>query len=175
MESIPMDRSQLVDFLTDPETSLLSAPYFHMRLEEEFKKSWRYRWPLSLVVADIDGLDEIRAEDGERGFRQTLLDISGEFLSASRDTDLSSRLGPGRFALLLPGTDAAGAGVFVQRVLRAVSDGSFGRLVLHIGGATSPQEDMGSVDEFMARAATGVAQARTRGRNVFVHWDQPAR
>ena len=175
MESIPMDQQRLVDFLTDTETSLLGRDYFLLRLEEEFKKSWRYRWPLALVVAEVDGFDVIRSEDGERGMRQTLLDISGELLSASRDTDLSSRIAENRFALLLPGTDAVGASAFVERVLRNVAEGSFGRLVLHIGSASAPQDDMGTADEFMARAVTGAREARARGRNLHVNWDQPSR
>ncbi|MCB9898424.1 MAG: GGDEF domain-containing protein [Planctomycetes bacterium] len=175
MDSIPMDQQRLVDFLTDPETSLLGRDYFLFRLEEEFKKSWRYRWPLSLVVADVDGFDQIRAEDGERGMRQTLLDISGELLLASRDTDLSSRIADARFAILLPGTDAVGAEAFVERVLRSVAEGSFGRLVLSIGGASAPGDDLGSSDEFLARALTGAQEARGKGRNAFVLWDRPSR
>ena len=52
VESIPMDPSRLVDFLTDDETSLLARGYFMLRLEEEFKKSWRYGWSYALLVVD---------------------------------------------------------------------------------------------------------------------------
>ena len=175
MDSLPMDHQRLVDFLTDDETSLLGKQYFLMRLEEEFKKSWRHGWSLSLIVVEIEGLEAIRENDGEHAYKQAVLGISGELLSASRDTDLSSRLDTKRFAVVLPGTDEVGAHAFVDRVLRNIIEGAFGQLTMAIGGTAAPQEGLTSTDEFIARAATGVDLARGKGTNEFVFWSAPSR
>ena len=175
MDSLPMDHQRLVDFLTDDETSLLGREYFQLRLEEEFKKSWRHGWSLSLILVEIDGLHDIRENEGQAAYKQAVLNISGELLSASRDTDLSTRLDEKRFAVLLPGTDEVGSHAFVDRVLRSIIDGAFGQLTMAIGGTAAPQEALTSVDEFIARAATGIDLARGKGNNEFVFWSAPSR
>jgi len=173
--SIPMDSQQLLDFLTDDETSLFAKPFFALRLEEEFKKSWRYGWSYGFVVFEVEGLDRIRADEGEASHRSAVLDIAGEILSASRDIDLSARLSDGRFAILLPGTDAAGVQSFVDRVLGSIESGGFGRLTLHAGATVSPGDELGTVDEFIGRAETGLAMAREQGGGRLVVWTSPAR
>ena len=175
MDSLPMDQQRLLDFLTDDETSLLGKEYFLLRLEEEFKKSWRHGWSLSLILVEIDGLLEMREADGDSAFKHAVLGIAGELLSASRDTDLSTRLDDRRFAVLLPGTDEVGAHAFVDRVLRNIIDGAFGTLSMAIGGTAAPHEALGGVDEFISRAATGVDLARDKGQNEFVFWSAPSR
>jgi len=174
VESIPTDDKRLLDFLTDSETSLLGREYFGLRLEEEFKKSWRYGWALTLLLVEMEGLERIRDAEGERAYRSAILDIAGEILSASRDTDLSTRLTQTRFAIALPGTGQQGAQAFVERVLRRILDGGFGRLTLHIGGSCSPLEDLSTCEELISRAESGVVMARAQGPNQYVCWTAPS-
>jgi len=168
VESIPMDPSRLVDFLTDDETSLLARGYFMLRLEEEFKKSWRYGWSYALLVVDVEGFTELEQKEGERAVRSARLDICGEILSASRDTDLSARLDGRRFAILLPGTGDAGARAFVERVVNSIREGAFGRYKVSVGGCVSPDSGLKSADDFLELANRACEEAREQGDGSYV-------
>lgn len=171
--SIHLDAQGLFEILTDEETSLLHPDFFGLRLEEEFKKSWRYAWAYTLIVFEIEEIAAIREKDGEIAYRGLLLAVAGEILNASRDIDLSTRQDDGRFVVLLPGCDKQGAEAFVQRVLTDnVLERAAGRFTLSVGGTCSPDTDMDSVEEFVARADTAVAKARDLGPNRFVIWNQ---
>jgi len=166
--STPMDAARLVEFLTDDETSLLGRDYFLLRLEEEFKKSWRYEWSYTLLLIGIEGLDDLGRLEGDRAVRSALLDVSSQLLAASRDTDLATRLDARRFAILLPGTARGGAMAFVERVVRAMSEGTFGRYRVHAGGCVAPSGSVRSVDDFMAAAERALQAATAEGPGHFV-------
>ena len=170
-----MDERQLVTLITDNETGLLNDAYFRLRLEEEFKKSWRFQWSYSLVLVDIEGLDTIEQTDGMSAADSMILDIAGELLTASRDVDLSARLGRSRFAALLPGTNTEGAITMVRRVLHGVLQKVEERVGLAVGISTAPQDKLVSPDEFFARAEQALHMARAQGANQVVTWNAPAR
>ena len=170
-----MDERQLVTLITDNETGLLNGAYFQLRLEEEFKKSWRFQWSYSLVLIDIEGLDAVEKREGAGAAESTVLDIAGELLTASRDVDLSARLGRSRFAALLPGTGTEGAITMVRRVLHSVLEKVEDRVTLAVGLSTAPQDKLVSPDEFFARAEQAVHMARSQGTNQVVTWNAPAR
>lgn len=169
-----MDQTELVSLITDPDTTLLTDAYFRFRIDEEFKKSRRFGWPLSLVLIEVDGFDRIEAAQGGEGLASALLNISGTVLTASRDVDLSARLGPGRFGMLLPGTGADGAETMVQRVMATILEGAGGDLSLAVGVTEGPQEGLDKADEFVARAAKAVDVARSQGANQLVSWTGPS-
>jgi len=171
--SIHLDSQSLVEILTDDATSLLNHDFFQMRFEEEFKKSWRYGWSYTLLVFDIEGFDDICERDGERAGRGLELAVAGEILNASRDIDLSTRREAGRFMVLLPGCDTDGARAFVKRVLTDnVVQRAEGRFSVSVGGSCSPQSGLDQLEEFQARAATGLAKAKEMGDNQFVIWNE---
>jgi len=171
----PMDERQLVSLITDGQTGLLNGTYFHLRMEEEFKKSWRFQWPCSLVIFEVDGLEAIESGEGARAAEATVLDIAGEVLTASRDVDLAARLGRSRFATLLPGTPSEGALVMVQRVLTAVLEKVENRVSLSVGISAAPQDKLASPDEFVARAEQALQLARSQGSNQVVTWNARSR
>ena len=169
-----MDAQRLLDFLTDTETSLLSRGYFTLRLEEEFKKSWRYGFEMSLVVFEIEGFDTLASKEGDAAVRSAVLDISSEILAASRDTDLSTRLSNNRFAIALTGTGEEGCRAFGERVLGNLVDGAFGRYGLRAGATVSPADGLGSVEEFISRAETALAASRSEAKGMVI-WNAAAR
>jgi len=169
-----MNESRILDHLTDGDTGLLNATFFHLRLEEEFKKSWRFSWTYTLLLIDIDGLDEVEASEGTVGAKSTVLDIAGEVLTASRDVDLSARLGRTRFGMLLPGTPAEGALTMVRRVMESALERVDRKVTLSVGLTESPQDGLASADEFFARATIALDTAREQGANQVVTWNARA-
>ncbi len=167
----PRDEKSLVDVITDTETGLLNAAYFQLRLDEEFKKSWRFQWSYALLLIEVAGLESFERREGRPAADALVLDIAGEILTASRDVDLSARLARHQFGMLLPGTPAAGARTMVQRVMSQVLEQCGSHVSLSVGLTEAPQPGLASVDEFMTRAEAALALARTQGANQIVTWN----
>jgi len=171
----PLDENRLIATLTDSETGLLNATFFNLRLEEEFKKSWRFSWNYALLFLEVENLSAFEQAAGRNAADAAVLDIAGEILTASRDVDLSARISRTRFAMLLPGTPAAGALVMVQRVMSEVLGKLDERLTLSVGISAAPQEGLSSVEDFLARADAALQLARSQGRNQVVTWNAKSR
>lgn len=99
----------------DSLTNLYNRAYF----EAEMSRLAASRdFPVSIVIADIDGLKTINDNYGhDEGDR--LICMSAELLlSAFRGGDVVSRIGGDEFAILLPHTDQETAQAAVQRIIR---------------------------------------------------------
>ena len=158
---------------TDTLTGLYSRWYFYERLYAEVARARRYREPLALVVAELDGEEELTRSRGP-AFRDAILVALARLLHTSlRDkVDIACRLGGGRFALLLPNTGPGpeAAGLVAERIrLRAaatrLSDdelGELGRFTMSLGVAGFPDaaED---ADELSSAAELRLSKARADG------------
>jgi len=99
-------RDQFVQTITEQESGLYTLSYWEHRLDEEFKRSTRFRFPLGLAGFAFDG--EVNDE--------VLLDIAGVILLDTRDVDIVTQFDPRTFVALLPHTGPAGARLFAERV-----------------------------------------------------------
>ena len=100
-------RDRFLDKILDPESGLFAADFWDHRLDEEFKRSNRFRFPLGLVAF---------ASDGEVD-THVLVDIAGVILLNTRDVDIVSQLDPTTFVALLPHTGLQGTHEFAERVV----------------------------------------------------------
>jgi diguanylate cyclase (GGDEF)-like protein len=158
---------------TDTVTGLYSRWYFYERLYAEVARARRYRQPLSLVVAELDGEEDLTRVRGP-AFRDAVLAAMARLLLTSlRDkVDVACRLGGGRFAMLLPNTPPGpdSAGLVAERVRQRVaatrlSDdevGELGRFTMSFGVAGFP-EAAEDADELAAAAEVRLATARAEG------------
>lgn len=158
---------------TDTLTGLYSRWYFYERLYAETARARRYRHPLSLVIAELDGEEDLASRRGT-SFRDAALAALARLLATSlRDkVDVACRLGGGRFALLLPNTPPGpdAAGLVAERVRRRVaatrlSDdelGALGRFTMSLGVAGFP-EAAEDADELAGVAEDRLATARAAG------------
>ncbi len=96
----------LISAITDPETKLLGQEFLAYKVDEEFKRAQRFQHPLGCVMLGFEGEAD---ED-------TLLELAGLFLTASRDTDILGRYGRSTFLFLLPYTGLDGARVMADRI-----------------------------------------------------------
>ena len=90
---------------------------FFERAAAEFQRSKRYRHPLSLALAKIEGYANVVKSRGPQAANEAITSFAQICQSCSRDgVDLIGRVSDEHFAILLPETEIAGALHFVERL-----------------------------------------------------------
>ena len=151
----------LVVALSDPETNLFSHAFVTFKLDEEFKRAQRFGQPLACVMLGFEG----------EASEHTLRELSGIFLSASRDTDVLGRFDINTFLFLLPSTGLDGAEIMAKRVgdearKAGLRDLVGDKLELAIGIACHPHPDVRRREDLFARARAAFSQAHQSGGGV---------
>jgi diguanylate cyclase (GGDEF)-like protein len=128
-----------MDFLT----GAVTRRELEKALTQEWLRAQRSAAPLALLLADIEGFTAYNAEFGEEKGDDCLKSVADSLRSAAhRPTDVLGRYAGGKFALLLPETDAQGASTVAQRAIDAIGDLQIlhaasmgrGRVTLSVGG-----------------------------------------
>ncbi len=106
----------------DPLTGLPNRAAFHEvhgRLRHSFGTEGT---PLTLALADIDGLRGINDSFGRAAGDQVLRRAAAVISSSLRRSDYVARWGGGTFAVLFPATDAEGAARALEKARRAIKN-----------------------------------------------------
>lgn len=94
-------------------TKLRNRSYFVDELNRLERKG---PWPVTVVMADLNGLKAVNDQEGHAGGDE-LLRRAGEVLAKAVDKPASAaRIGGDEFAVLLPGTDERGGEQIVERI-----------------------------------------------------------
>ncbi len=126
----------------DTLTGLYNRAYF----EEEMARLQRGRqFPVSVIMADLDGLKTVNDGLGHGAGDQLLRQVAKILLVSFRKDDVVARIGGDEFAVLLPSADAMTAQALVTRLrtnLDVFNESSSGpRLGLSLGSATAERGD----------------------------------
>jgi diguanylate cyclase (GGDEF)-like protein len=104
---------------TDVLTGIYNRTFFEAELDR-LKSSRRY--PVGVIVVDLDGLKEINDTRGHAA-GDLMICKSAEVLKESvRSDDLVSRTGGDEFTILLPDTDVEGLKTAVERILSGLDE-----------------------------------------------------
>ncbi len=94
---------------------------FQERLQDEWLRARRNRWPLAVIMADVDCFKEYNDHFGHGAGDECLRVIASALSSAiRRPADFIGRYGGDEFVALLPQTDAEGAQITAGRMRHAV-------------------------------------------------------
>ncbi len=102
--------------LIDPELNVYSFDYFEERLAQEFAGALRYDRSLSIVIAEIDRLDEFEVEHGRQASARKLRDFAGIAKESLRDSDAAAVFDQTILTLILTDTPFEGASIFANRL-----------------------------------------------------------
>ena len=152
---------------TDELTQLANRRRFTETLRLEVARSRRLGTPLSLVLGDLDHLKRVNDSYGHPAGDAAIRHAAEAFRRGRRETDLAARLGGEEFALLLPGTDLAGAVRAAERIRGELSGSSLevvGQVTVSMGVATLP-DDAGNEEELVRVADERLYAAKAAGRN----------
>ena len=157
--------------MTDELTGLANRNRFMTVAPNEFNRSRRHGYDLSLLIVDVDDLATIN-DSGDRLLGDRALQIVAEACKeACRADDSAARLGGDEFAVLLSERDRAEALDAGER-LRTQIDRDFAdgglplgfRLTVSVGVATARPDDR-EFDELLRRAEIALQRAERKGRN----------
>ncbi len=127
----------------DTLTGLYSRGYFE---EEMARLAHSRRLPISIVVADLDGLKQANDTLGHLAGDELLKQAARVLCSSFRQEDLIARIGGDEFGILLPQSDAAVAEEAIARVRQNMAaqnePGKIPLLHLSLGTATASSGEL---------------------------------
>jgi two-component system chemotaxis family response regulator WspR len=168
--------SELV--LTDPLTGLANRRHFDQTLASEWDRSVREKQPLGLLMIDIDHFKAFNDSRGHAAGDECLKAVAQALRAhCARPGDLVCRWGGEEFAVILPVTDAAGAGHLARELVQMVralglehgkSDVS-PCVTISAGSASAVPSDAGSAAALIEKADAALYAAKQSGRNRAHH------
>jgi len=163
----------------DRVTGLYNRAYFMKRLAQEMERARRYKFPLTLMMVDIDDFKLVNDMLGHQRGDAMLKMVARQIKSNLRSSDLAGRYGGDEFLLLLPETglneqDPASSGsMVVAERLRRTVDHEFGGLqkplnrTVSVGVAVRriPQDQDLDSQDLIRLADEQLYLAKTAGKN----------
>jgi diguanylate cyclase (GGDEF)-like protein len=166
--------------ITDPLTGLFNRRYFEYRLGQELERSRRHGGPVALALVDLDHFKRVNDRYGH-GTGDEVLRVTSRILREQlRRLDTCTRWGGEEFAAIMPNTDANGAMVVCQRILRAfrgcqelsaapIGAGAGGsealRVTASVGVAVHLPPGSADAEQLMRRADLALYRAKRQGRD----------
>ncbi len=152
---------------------ILTGLYNRVYFEEEINRLEGSRqYPISLIVADMDGLKENNDRYGHQAGDAMLRRAAEVLRQACRSEDMVARIGGDEFGIVLPKSSANVAEAAVERIKQGMSHFHFGEIdipiSLSLGAATAQSgESLRTVfrqaDKVMYQAKRAKRQRRTPG------------
>ena len=152
-------------------TGVANRRHFLAAAASEHGRWRRYGAPLSLLMAEVDGLATMLAGQDRSVAGAALTRTATICRKLVREVDLVARLEGPTIVVLLPSTPFKGAMVIGERIRAAVEEAAPGEAAaswstISIGAATLGQK--GSLYDLLATAETAMAKARQSGGNTVV-------
>jgi two-component system chemotaxis family response regulator WspR len=164
----------------EPVTGLHTQQHFQEFLEREWRRASRDRQFVSVMMVEVDHFRAFSERSGKADGDACLRSVADTMKPLiHRASDLVARYGgPGKFGIVLGGTDSRGAMLVSERLRAAVANmkklnpasSTSEILTLSIGVASAvpdrqaPWQDI----QLIASAERALAQAREAGRNTVV-------
>uniref|UniRef100_A0A7V6CDN4 diguanylate cyclase n=1 Tax=Thermodesulfobacterium geofontis TaxID=1295609 RepID=A0A7V6CDN4_9BACT len=155
----------------DPLTQVYNRRYFDETIKEEIYKALRQKYPLSLIMIDLDNFkwynDTFGHQEGDK-----LLKSFGEILWKNvRDKiDKVCRYGGDEFVIILPYTFWGNASLIAERICKAWEEKEFSPVTLSIGIAQLIERESleESISDLINRADKAMYSAKKLEKNMWV-------
>ncbi len=164
--------------VTDALTGLSNRRAILAKLDDEFRRSVRYRSPLSVAVCDLDDFKKLNDKHGHLAGDEMLKAVADILKDSVREVDLAGRWGGEEMALLFPQTGLSGAMIACERIRERISglkvnyQGIELGTSLSIGIATIDSEKIcpRSPDVLMGLADSAMYLAKNRGKDSVANY-----
>ncbi len=155
--------------VTDSLTGLYNRRHLMETLANEVRRSLRLKHHFAVLMADVDHFKQYNDTHGHLAGDEVLRRVAAILRETSREVDTAARYGGEEFLLLLPETDARGAGEIAQRIRTRLATETFtgGKVTISIGTAEFPEHG-DSPESLIAMADAALYQAKDEGRDRVV-------
>ncbi len=158
--------------VTDGLTGIPNYRHLIDKLDEEIRRSRRYRTPFSMILLDLDNFKEVNDTYGHRHGDFVLKSVAGAIHQGLRETDLLARYGGDEFGVLLTQTDQNGSKKVAEQILNRLSDpvladGREHMIAVSIGLVSFSPGQTESSDEVIIAADEALYQAKKLGGNQY--------
>ena len=174
-QKITLQQLSLLDGLTGiPNRRALDE-----RLEHELKLATREKWPLSLLMVDVDFFKPYNDNYGHVAGDDALVSIAQILESvAKRSGDFAARYGGEEFVFILPNTDQVGARSVANTLLSSVRSANLehkynpntDHITISVGIATCLQGELRDADYLQRLADHALYAAKQNGRDQAIHY-----
>ena len=156
---------------TDGLTGLRNHRDFHQQLDQEVRRAARENSPLSLIMLDVDYFKGYNDRFGHPAGDEVLKTVAALLGGQARTVDIVARYGGEEFALLMPATDAVGAGSAAERLRRAVEAHSWEARAVTISlGVATRTPGPAPAPRLLDEADRALYHSKAAGRNCVTHF-----
>lgn len=172
--AVALDRTVLKDkagefeqlSVTDPLTGLLNRRYLEKRLIEEIQRSKRHRFPMSLMMLDVDQFKSYNDMFGHPAGDTALKIVASILQDILRGDDVAARYGGEEFAILLPQTTSTEAAAIAERLRQRIEHTEFPKRKVTVSiGIASCSNEIDTPDDLIGAADHALYEAKNHGRN----------
>jgi diguanylate cyclase (GGDEF)-like protein len=162
--------------IKDPLTNLYNQNYIKARLQEEIYRSERYKYPISLMMIDLDDFKQINDQYGHLVGDRILQSFGSLLQDMVRASDIPARYGGEEFLIVMPQTACLDAAASAERIRKEVSlyPFRFGaarertcQFTISVGVYASPYHSQ-NVDEIIGLADAALFRAQKEGKNKVI-------
>jgi diguanylate cyclase (GGDEF)-like protein len=149
------------EVIVDTVSGLLEEQHYKVLVQKRVAAARRALQPISLVMFQVDGLDDASPEQCD-----TAIAALGEIITATlRESDAACRIGPSMASAILEDTSEAGAVWAAERIRGTLHQTDLGDvLTISAGVACYPTHALSAL-ELMDRAQRALDHARSQGRD----------
>ncbi len=158
------------------DTGLFIYPAFLYFLEEEFFRIYRAKGVMSVLLFEMREVVIIDGNVRRKALSpDAVADAAIRISSKKRHTDIVAHYEGYDFGIILPSTKSSGARVFVQKILKALTDlplaGTDGKQISFAFGVASIPEDFVNINSMLGAAELAMNYARDRNQQILFYRD----
>lgn len=158
--------------ITDDLTMIYNHRYLISRLNYEFERAKRYRFPIAFIMLDIDHFKVYNDNNGHLAGDEALRKIAMLINRSIRDTDIVGRYGGEEFAIILLHADLTRMVEVAERIRRTIEETPFpkeelqplGKITVSMGGSCL-SDGMQTMENLIGSADEALYRAKRNGRN----------
>ncbi len=169
-----LEKKRLMEMtIRDHLTKLYNRLYFKDEGRKEVERARRYRYPISLIMFDLDDFKKVNDSFGHQRGDEVLIRFARILKKNVRSTDMPVRFGGEEFVVLLPHTDLEEALRVAERVRERFSkvvfrfDSQTVRLTVSAGVAACESQEC-DLEGLLYRADKALYRAKVEGKNRTV-------
>lgn len=153
----------------DPLTGLYNRRYLDGVLSEEFARTLRYQYPLSVAIADIDFFKRINDRLSHAVGDQVLRALAGLFVENTRTVDVVARYGGEEFVVVFRNTELQQAALAAEKIRQAIElhpwKGIHPELTVTVSMGLASSNGFAHYEQLLNIADSNLYEAKHQGKN----------